>query len=180
MPTIATVAENCKQAPKALLGQITGAYPDQKWTVNSEVPQEFLDRIKYHAAQYDSTETPSTSQQLPGGQLTVAESSDVILSDDGFEYGVMNALLEVQLAVSRQQGRIAGVEIINAYKGGKEETIGAYFESEMERSEQTIADINERTKAIVQSATNHQAKRGKFAGRVTKVKASIAALPAIY
>ena len=103
--TIRSLAEQCGKTPKLLVDQLTAKYPEKKWTADSEVPQAFLESVKRNAAEYDSTETPqSNSKQIGAGSLTVQESAAVIMSNPGYEYGVLSALEEVQIEIVAKQG----------------------------------------------------------------------------
>lgn len=176
--TIAQAAAQCNKAPKVLINEITAAYPSTVWTVNSEVPQEFLSSLKKHAKEYDGTPTPSNAKAIGAGQLTVTESADLIITDAGFEYGVMEALREVQLGIMSKQGHLDGVELVEAYRSAKEDVIGDYLAAEFESSKSQLAELNKKSAAIQERAQKKQARTQAMMSQSAAMKAQLAAMNA--
>lgn len=180
MPTIAQLASQVGKAPKVVINQVTQAYPEAVWGVNSEVPQEFVDSLTKHGKEYDQTPTPSSesnTKAIGGGALTVTESADLILSDAGFEYGIMAASEEVQAAVMYQQGRMAGIEMINAYQGAKHAALNSFFQAEMLESKDQLDALDRRAEALKGAATKKQQTAQGLASQMAEMKARIAGLP---
>lgn len=180
MPTIAQIAAQVNKAPKVVINQITQAYPESVWGVNSEVPQEFLDSLKKHGQEYDQTSTPSSSSQaksIGAGALTVTESADLILSDAGFEYGIMAAAEEVQASIMYQQGRMAGIEMINAYQGAKHAALNSFFQAELLESKDQLDALDKRAEALKGAATKKQQTAQALASQLAEMRTRIAGLP---
>lgn len=180
MPTIAQLASQVNKAPKLVINEVTKAYPEAVWGLNSEVPQEFIDSLTKHAKEYDGTPTPSTSSDtkaIGGGALTVTESADLILSDAGFEYGIMAAAEEVQASIMYQQGRMAGIELINAYQSAKHDALSGFFQSELLESKDQLNALAKRGEALKAAATKKQQTAQTLASQMAEMKAQIAALP---
>lgn len=155
--TIKALADKCGKTPRILLDQLTAKYPETNWTVNSEVPHAFLESVKKNAAEYDSTETPANNgKQIGAGALTVQESATVIMSNPGYEYGVLLALEEVQLEIVAKQGRLAGLQLISAYQSAKSDVVDSFLKSEFDNSQKQLEDINKRAKALTSDAGKKQ------------------------
>lgn len=176
--TIAQAAAQCGKAPKILISEITAAYPATVWNVNSEVPQEFLNSLKKHAKEYDGTPTPSNAKAIGAGQLTVTESADLIITDAGFEYGVIEALREVQLGIMNKQGHLDGIELVEAYRSAKEEVISGYLSAEFDSSKNQLAKLNQQSSAIQERAAKKQARTQSLISESAAMKAQLAALSA--
>lgn len=174
--TIKTLAERCGKTPRLLLDQLTAKYPETNWNVNSEIPQAFLDSIKKNAAEYDSTETPvNNGKQIGAGALTVQESAAVIMSNPGYEYGVLSALEEIQIEIVAKQGRLAGLELINAYQSAKTDIVESFLESEFDNSQKQLDAINSRAKTLTDGAGKKQKSIQGSNSKLAQMKERLAA-----
>lgn len=174
--TISQAAAQCQKAPKVLIDQLTAAYPATVWGINSEVPADFLASLKKHAKEYDGTPAPSEAKAIGAGQLTVTESADLIVTDAGFEYGVMEAIREVQLDIMSQQGYLDGVELVEAYRDAKEEVITNYLSSEFDSSKSQLAQLKQRKAALTSQAAKKQARTQSLNSQAATMKAELAAM----
>lgn len=182
MPTIAQLASQVGKAPKVVIDQVTQAYPEAVWGVNSEVPQEFVDSLKKHGKEYDRTPSPSSApntKSIGGGALTITESADLILSDSGFEYGIMAAAEEIQASIMYQQGRLAGIELINAYQSAKHNAINSFFQAELLESNDQLNALEKRSETLTAKATKKQTRAQDLASQMAQMRARIDSLPTL-
>lgn len=180
MPTIAQLASQVNKAPKLVINEVTKAYPEAVWGLNSEVPQEFIDSLTKHAKEYDGTPTPSTSSDtkaISGGALTITESADLILSDAGFEYGIMAASEEIQASIMYKQGRMAAIEMINAYQSAKHNALNGFFQAELLESKDQLIALEKRGEALQEAATKKQQTAQALTSQMSEMRARISALP---
>src|SRR5579883_2970399 len=104
MSTIKQAAQTFNLSSKKLLNEIKKKFPEQTWTVDSELPEGFEEAAKAHAQEY----ADASGVELPKGELTTSQDavgdSQIIL--ESIEYGVIEAISQMRSADRSEERRV--------------------------------------------------------------------------
>ena len=114
MATIKQAAEALGVPAKRLLNELKKKFPDQTWTVDSDLPDGFEEAVQEHSQEY----AEASGVQLPKGELTTSESAvlDTRLILESIEYGVVEAISQLRSAELIESAQLNAVADIQAYE----------------------------------------------------------------
>jgi len=124
-----------------LIEKISLQYPDRKWERTTELPAEF----NLSALQKPAPEAVEHLQVE--GKLTKQQATK-ILKAESLASAIVNAVQEVELAVSFSEGQIEGLEIIAARNKGKTSILQAWQNDQLKGLEGRFNSVQSRMQAL--------------------------------
>jgi hypothetical protein len=139
--TIKQVAQKFNLSSKKLLNEIKKKFPEQTWTLDSELPEGFEDAATAHAQEY----ADASGVELPKGELTTSQDavgdSQIIL--ESIEYGVIEAISQMRSADLIESAQLDAIADIQTYESSYNSVWEMYFKKKVKGTQQKSAQRNE-------------------------------------
>ncbi|GEM_PF-3484170 len=157
MATIKQAAEALNVQPKKLLNEIKKKFPEQTWTLDSELPDGFEEAAKQHAQEY----AEASGVELPKGELTntneaVADSRIIL---ESLEYGIQEALSDSKMQSLITSAQLSAVSHIQQYENAYSQVWEMYFNQEIARQDKRSEELAQNLKQTAIALNNDLGKR---------------------
>jgi len=144
MATVKQAAEALNVSSKKLLNELKKKFPDQAWTLESELPEGFESAAKQHAQEY----AEASGVELPKGQLTttneaIADSRIVL---EAIEYGILEALGDSKMHEMITTAQLNAVRDIQEYQNAYAGVWELFFEQEIAKRDQRSSQFADQLK----------------------------------
>ena len=148
MATITQAAAALKVPAKKLLNEIIKKFPEQSWSVDSELPEGFEDAAKAHSQEY----AEASGVELPKGELTTSEDAvlDTKLILESLEYGILEAIAQMRKGAITQSAQLDAVVDIQTYESSYNQVWEAYYRKKAQASQNHTTNRNQqKTKELI-------------------------------
>lgn len=157
MATVKQAAEALNVSSKKLLNELKKKFPDQAWTLESELPEGFETAAKQHAAEY----AEASGVELPKGELTntneaIADSRIIL---ESLEYGIQEALSDSKMQALIVNAQLNAVRDIQAYEDSYSQVWQMYFNQEIARQDKRSESLANNLKSSAIALNNSLGKR---------------------
>ena len=133
--------------PKKLLSEFSKKFPEQSWTLDSEVPEGFEEAASTHAQEY----AEASGVELPKGELTnipdAVKDNRLIL--ESIEYGVVEAIASLRSAYLIEAAQVDAVSDIQDYESNYNRVWESYFVKKAQTAQKQANSLTERKLAKV-------------------------------
>ena len=171
-----TLATNQECTSKMMIDQLRSKYPGQKWTEESELPEEFVQSIEENTKKYQKSESGKTGKKQDSPQITKADPKNALeaieelkTTNDAIEYGILEALLTSHLEVAIARGIENAFNIVGMYEDATQQTLEAILKSKIQGNREAASTIRDRTE---KNLLNRVKARQKRLDHVTKTEES--------
>ena len=157
MATIRQTAQKLNVPAKKLLSEFSKKFPEQSWTLDSEVPEGFEESAQSYAQEY----AEASGVELPKGELTTSEAAvkDIKLILESIEYGVVEAISEMRSAELVESAQLDAVSDIQIYESSYNEVWEAYYRKKAQVSQQHEVTRNQQKAKELIDLNNELGKR---------------------
>ncbi|MBD2457992.1 hypothetical protein H6G80_28495 [Nostoc sp. FACHB-87] len=158
-------------SPKQLLVEVQTKFPGLDLSINSELPEDFVEQVEMLANKVQDNKTASNNNaQAPAGGMGMATASngiEAVNNAKGSALGIIDcvqqALSESDIFQAVQLGLTDGLAYVNTYRTAKEKTIAKAFDSMGHETELATDEITARREAeLIKFAEEGQRRLGEW------------------
>ncbi len=151
--------------PKKLISEFSKKFPEQSWTLDSEVPEGFEEAASTHAQEY----AEASGVELPKGELTnipdAVKDNRLIL--ESIEYGVVEAIATLRSAYLIEAAQVDAVSDIQDYESSYNRVWESYFAKKAKTAHNQVNSLTTRKLAKV---TQLNSELGNRQGELIQVQ----------
>lgn len=166
--TIKQMAQKLNTTPRKLLSEFIRKFPEQTWTVDSELPEGFEDAASNHAQEY----AEASGMDLPKGAITsmpeALKDNKVIL--ESIEYGIIEAISQMRSQSLIQSAKLQAIRDIQETESAYNSVWEAYFETKSAAARKQSETTNLQT---TEASINLSNELGKRQGAMIRIQASL-------
>lgn len=157
MATVKQAAEALNVPSKRLVNELKKKFPEQSWTLDSELPPGFEEAAQAHSQEY----AEASGVQLPKGELTTSEAAvlDTKLILESIEYGVVEAISQMRSAELVQSAQLDAVADIQTYESSYNQVWEAYYRKKAQTTEHQKVSRNQQKAQELIALNNELGKR---------------------
>lgn len=158
-------------SPKQLLVQVQTKFPGLDLSINSDLPEDFVEQVEALANKVQDSKTSSNNntQATAGGMgmATAANSSEAITNTKSAVLGItqciQQVLMDEEVVVAINRGFNDALTVLQAYESSKKQVIEAHVGSRMTAlEEETNSIISEREALLMQRDAEERDRLGKW------------------
>ncbi len=163
---------------KKLLSEFSKKFPEQSWTLDSEVPEGFEEAASTHAQEY----AEASGVELPRGELTSIPDAvrDNRLILESIEYGVVEAIAQLRTTSLIQASQLRAVRDIQESESAYSNVWESYFskkaasteaqtqaiaQQELQRITQLNSELGKRQGELIRTQENHRNSQAQAQAR---------------
>ncbi len=150
---------------KKLVSEFSKKFPEQNWTLDSEVPEGFESAASSHAQEY----AEASGVELPKGSLTnipdAVKDNRLIL--ESIEYGVVEAIATLRSAYLIEAAQVDAVSDIQDYESNYNRVWESYYAKKAQTAQNQAKSLTVRKLAKV---TQLNAELGNRQGELIRVQ----------
>lgn len=141
MATVKQAAEALNVPSKRLVNELKKKFPEQSWTLDSELPPGFEEAAQAHSQEY----AEASGVQLPKGAIATSEAAvlDTKLILESIEYGVVEAVSQMRSAELVQSAQLDAVADIQTYESSYNQVWEAYYRKKAQATEHQKVSRNQ-------------------------------------
>lgn len=166
--TIKQMAQKLNTTPRKLLSEFMRKFPEQTWTVDSELPEGFEDAASTHAQEY----AEASGMDLPKGAITsmpeALKDNKVIL--ESIEYGIIEAISQMRSQALIQSAKLQAIRDIQETESAYNSVWEAYFENKSAATRKQSEATNKRE---TENSVNLNNDLGKRQGQMIRTQATL-------
>ncbi len=132
-------------------------FPEQSWTIDSDLPDGFEEAAKVHAQEY----AEASGVELPKCELTTSEAAvmDTKLILESIEYGVVEAISQMRSDSLIESAQLDAVSDIQTYESAYNSVWEAYYRKKAQTSQQHKVNRNQQKAIQLIDLNNELGKR---------------------
>jgi ElaB/YqjD/DUF883 family membrane-anchored ribosome-binding protein len=158
-----------------LIGELKNTYPSQIWTAKSEIPDEFVQQIDNKSVEYEGT-----NPQIPGGRLTVQQSTEILISQDAIELAIVDCVREIQIPLMHKLGQVEATEEIASFEQGYNSVLENWKNSKAQKANKLLDKAKERVENLSTDAQSRLAANVQATKQVNAVEEKIKNFPQLF
>jgi len=165
MTTVRQAGETLNVSSKKLLNELKKKFPEQTWTLDSELPEGFEAAAQAHTQEY----AEASGVQLPKGAITTSEAAvlDTKVILEAMEYGLLEAISQLRCAELIESAQLDAVTDIQTYESTYAGVWESYYRKKAQDSQQHRASHNQhKAKELIKL----NAKLGERQGELFKTQ----------
>ncbi|MBW4595479.1 MAG: hypothetical protein KME46_21890 [Brasilonema angustatum HA4187-MV1] len=145
--TVKEAAAKYNQPPRKLLDALRKKFPEDDWTLDSLLPDNFEDMVEQHRQEYVET-FDSPESQLPKGEITTTAEAvkDNALMLEAIEYGVLESLSQIRRSDVAYMAQVDAITDIQTYETTYANVWTGYYNNQVTKRQERIEQIGEQLK----------------------------------
>ncbi|ALF55644.1 hypothetical protein ACX27_26830 [Nostoc piscinale CENA21] len=155
---------------KQLLLQVQAKFPALELTVDSELPEEFVQKVEEMAGKFQDRSTTSAASSTSAGGMGMATAANASEAITNIKSAALNiteciqqVLMEEEVVVAINRGFNDALTVLQAYESGKKQVLEAHASSRINAlAEETNSILSEREALLMQRDSEERERLGKW------------------
>ncbi|BAY78746.1 hypothetical protein NIES25_52230 [Nostoc linckia NIES-25] len=149
--------------PNKLIAQLESKFPGEKFTKDSEVPEEFVEQIEKLVEAKQQQDQPVGNISKADPKNTMEAIADIRNHQDLISQAIYEALNDQETVLMIQKGFNDGLKLINTYETAKNQVVNKWAEKQVNKLDDESQKLaSELERLMIERASKEQTSLGKF------------------